>query len=478
MSSTRSSKPCCLWPGCGWLALIFTIVTVGYSVTRSIIDRNQYTRGHQAYQQADCTAAISHFDNIIQGVQLVDTGNYRALAIQEKSECLLFQVAVDQQQAGNFSATLIGYANFISEYGSSVLADIARDRIASLFEQAGPAALASREACDRLDSFVAGDLFPQKDKNVPLFHFACGQIYETAKDQQKSFTMYTSFLTEYPDHTLANEAEASLLTNPVACQKSDSLLKNSAIADRTDFMPTLYYNCGQAYDEQGEYSKAFEIYRVFLMTYPQHSLANKVETYLLANPAVCEKHWMLKYTVIAKRKEFMPSLYYSCGQSYEEDRDWAKAIKMYETFLADYPGHSLAEDVEAALARTIVAQARTAGAGNMPEPSRSGSTSSEITEVVIQNDSPQRLRIVFSGPESLVEELEACSSCTTYTLVGPTFCPAKGPTGRYTLKPGQYDVVVEAISGSEVTPWSGNWALVSGDEYYNCFFIVHTYITR
>jgi hypothetical protein len=50
--------------------------------------------------------------------------------------------------------------------------------------------------------------------------------------------------------------------------------------------------------------------------------------------------------------------------------------------------------------------------------------------------------------------------------------PAQGPIGRYTLPPGDYDVVVEAISGGDVTPFSGRWSLGSGSEYHNCFFIV------
>jgi hypothetical protein len=147
---------------------------------------------------------------------------------------------------------------------------------------------------------------------------------------------------------------------------------------------------------------------------------------------------------------------------------------MYENFLVEYPDHSLASDVEAALARSIVAQAKAAGAGEIPAPEFSGSTGSEFTEVVIQNDSPERLRIVFSGPDSRVEDLEACSSCQKYFGIGPTFCPEQGPIGRYTLKPGQYEIVVESVSDTGVTPWIGDWGLLSGDEYSSCFFIVTT----
>jgi len=318
------------------LGALLVIAVVGYSATRYFIDRSNYNKGHQAYQQADCAIAIRHFDSIISGWRLVDIGGYSALAQQEKAECLSFQAAVDKQQAGDRSAALIAYADFVSDYSSSVLAEAARNRSASLFEQAKPSALASQESCQKIDILLEEDLIPQRDVNLPLFYLACGQAYEDAGD-------------------------------------------------------------------------------------------------------------------------------------------WANAVTMYESFLAEYPSHSLASDVEAALARSIVAQAKAAGAGEIPAPSLSGSTGSGFTEVVIQNDSPERLRIVFSGPESRVEELGACSSCQTYFGIGPLFCPEQGPIGRYTLKPGQYDVVVESISDTGVTPWIGDWSLVSGDEYYSCFFIVTTF---
>jgi hypothetical protein len=79
---------------------------------------------------------------------------------------------------------------------------------------------------------------------------------------------------------------------------------------------------------------------------------------------------------------------------------------------------------------------------------------------------------VFSGPESRIEKLDACSSCIKYYGNGPTYCPEKGPVGRYTLTPGNYEVLVESISDKGITPWVGDWVLQSGNEYSNCFFIV------
>ena len=176
--------------------------------------------------------------------------------------------------------------------------------------------------------------------------------------------------------------------------------------------------------------------------------------------------------VIARRPDFMPQLYNNCGSTYEAEGDYARAIPMYERFLAEYPEHSLASQVEAALARAIVENLGTEEAGTLPTPQPTGWSGASSATVIIQNDSPERIRLAFSGPDGRVEELELCSSCTTYSLAGPSFCPAKGPVGRYTFKPGQYDVVVESMSDPTVKPFKGTWSLVGGRTYSHCFYVV------
>jgi tetratricopeptide (TPR) repeat protein len=465
--------------GAGWLVFgilvgLLIMVAVVFNAIRFFLDQNNYSRGHQAYLQADCTVAIRHFDSVIDAWRLVDMGGFLGLSQQEKEECIPFQEAVDQQQAGDFSGALLAYMNFIREYNNSALTEAARSRGTSLFGQAKPSELADEQSCGSLNSLREANLIPQQEVNLPPFYLSCGQVYDSANNQQGSFEMYKKLLTEYPGDLLAETAATSLLANPLACKESDSL-KNSVIAARNEFMPSLYYQCGQSYDSSGSQQNSFEMYKKLLTEYPSALLAESAATSLLANPLACKESESLKNSLVAERIEFMPSLYYQCGQTYEGEENWSQAISMYENFLADYPTHARAVDAEAGLARAIVSQSQATSAGEIPTPERSGSTGSTVTEVVIQNDSPERLRIVFSGPESRVEELEPCSSCTKYTGIGPLYCPEQGPIGRYPLAPGEYDVVVEAISGDGTTPWTGNWSLVTGDEYYNCFFIVTTF---
>ncbi len=387
------------------VAIGLLIAVVGFSGLRYLLDRYHYERAQRAYQQADCAAALEHFDSILESWRINDLGEYLGRALEGQEECLAFQSAVERQQEMEFSPALVAYSEYIDRYSDSLLADVARERIA-LFIQADPFAIASLETCAILDPLLERDLFPSPAIYLPPFYLACGQVYDSGNRAQFSFNMYAALLREYPDHPLAEMAVAALLANPTSCYEYEAL-QQTARADRAEFMPTLLFQC---------------------------------------------------------------------GQTFQSNTEWDEAIGVYEFFVANYPDHDLSQEVETGLALSIVARAQLAGAGEIPAPEASGQIAGELSEVVIQNDSPERLRIVFSGPEARVEELPACASCQTYTIVTPSFCPERGPIGRYTLAPGQYDVVVETVMETGTTPWAGSWSLQSGEGYSSCFFIVTTLI--
>lgn len=176
--------------------------------------------------------------------------------------------------------------------------------------------------------------------------------------------------------------------------------------------------------------------------------------------------------ILADDPAILPPLMLACGAVYEAEEDFGGAIGIYDRVRSEFPDYNPA-DVQTALARAAVAEARAVGAGGLPAPQAvgsSGEAGGQVT-VVIQNDSAERLRIVFSGPDVRVEELEACEECASFTSDNVTACPELGPVGRYVLTPGDYDVVVKAVDG-EVTPFSGSWTLETGQEYSSCFYIV------
>lgn len=322
----------------------------------------------------------------------------------------------------------------------------------------------------------------QKAECVP---FQAAVDRQQAGELRVALLAYLGFMDQYKNSLLANAArdrvrsmfastDASTLASQETCGMTEALLAQNLIPQPGVYLPPLYLACGQVYDAAEHWQSSSDLYKAILIEYPGHSVAVEAEKLLINNPLSCQESELIRNSILAQRSDFMPSLYMHCGQEYEKNADWANAIAVYENLLVEYPTHALAPEAEVGLARSIVTQSQANSAGEIPAPERSGTTGSQFTEVVIQNDSPERLRIVFRGPVSRVVELEACPACMTYTGDGPAFCPEQGPVGRYTLDPGQYDVVVEASSGSGVTPWTGNWDLISGDQYYSCFFIVNT----
>lgn len=178
--------------------------------------------------------------------------------------------------------------------------------------------------------------------------------------------------------------------------------------------------------------------------------------------------------IIAKPAETVPPLLYACGQMYEATKDYDSALAAYDRFRSTYPDHQLAGDVRQAFVRATIAQAQLLGAGTLPAPQAvgSGSDSGGQVTVVIRNDSPEKLSMVFNGPDVRVEDLEACADCEKFTDTAPEECPGKGPIGRYVLAPGDYDVVVKASSDGGVTPFRGSWTLEGSQDYESCFYLV------
>ena len=202
------------------------------------------------------------------------------------------------------------------------------------------------------------------------------------------------------------------------------------------------------------------------------SLFEKNKPEKLATKEFCNNLTQFQRDLIPQSDTNLPLLHFACGETYTSLKDYPKATLMYETFVDEYPNHSLLSQAKTAWAKTLVAQAQAEGAGNLPAPQRSGTTGKGSSVITIRNDSPEPMRIVFSGPEGRIEELEACSTCQKYVGQGPKSCPNQGPTGDYTLKPGEYDVVVKSRGDKLVRPFKGTWSMNQGWTYTNCFYIV------
>jgi len=208
------------------------------------------------------------------------------------------------------------------------------------------------------------------------------------------------------------------------------------------------------------------------LRYRVNSIFEKNQAAKLATRELCDNLKQLQPNLIPHNDTNLPPLHFACAEKYTSLKDYNKASVMYESFLDEYPNDSLASQAKAAWAKVLVAQAKEEGAGNLPAPERSSSTGGGPPVVTIRNNSPEPMRIVFSGPEGRIEELEACSTCQKYVGQVPKSCPNQGPVGNYTLKPGEYDVVVKSRGDKLVRPFKGTWSMNRGWTYSNCFYIV------
>ncbi|HLO87482.1 MAG TPA: hypothetical protein VK203_21105 [Nostocaceae cyanobacterium] len=299
-------------------------------------------------------------------------------------------------------------------------------------------------------------------------------------DQQESEN-YNKGLKAYQaaDCETAIKEFAKVLEGKAENNTSDRVISSRAKKAECDI-----YQDALTKQKSGKFSPAFAGYANFVTTYPQSPLIKEVakstselftktDLKTLTQLDQCKQiKGVAESKIVPDTDKNLPLLYQNCGQLFEQNKQYSLAIQTYEDFLTRFPKHPLIANIKASFAKSIVAEAKQAGAGNIPRPQSAGYSGSGSTVVEIRNESPEKMRIVFSGPQPRFEELEGCTKCEKFISQGPKSCPNKGPVGRYTLKPGNYDVVVKSIGQGRVRPFTGQWLLSGGTEYRNCFFIV------
>ena len=267
-------------------------------------------------------------------------------------------------------------------------------------------------------------------------------------------------------------------------EKASSSDTDTELAARAELQECEALLAAGDLNTQGKPADAVLAYSDFVTKYPRSPLLGparssaqglmSTSTEAVATVALCDVLEMLEaIQFVATPAATLPTLLYACGQAYEAAREWAEALAVYGRFRAEYADHALAGDVEIAFARTTLAETAAAGAGNLPQPGRgTGAGTAGQATVVIVNDSPDALSMVFSGPDVRVEELASCGECVEYTGDGPPDCPNIGPVAEYVLAPGSYEVVVKSGSGAGTIPFRGTWTLDPGEVYESCFYIV------
>ena len=293
------------------------------------------------------------------------------------------------------------------------------------------------------------------------------------------------------DRNTFNRAETAY--KQANCQTAINLFNNivdSPTLDETEIARAKaqkaeceVFQTGVDAQNQSNLTTAIETYTKFIESYNNSpllpvvrqkasSLLQQSQPDKIVQPSVCDRfHLILQNQLLPEPKKNLPYYYQACGQAYAKNAQYNQAIAVYENFLQNYPKHSLLPKIKTALATVTLAAAKIDAAGQISAPSPTGRTATGSTVVFIRNDSPEPMQIVFSGSQPRFEELQPCKDCQKYVDTAPKRCPAKGPLGRYVLKPGTYDVVVKS-AGGRVRPFTGQWTLKDATEYAHCFYII------
>lgn len=162
---------------------------------------------------------------------------------------------------------------------------------------------------------------------------------------------------------------------------------------------------------------------------------------------------------------------YACGVAQYKNADYTDSLATMNTFLTTYP-----HDPNAPLAQkfTIAAQvaAQEPAAGKqLPTLASGGSVS-----VTILNDSPDALKILYTGPATGTVTLAACGSCSTYATNQDgqdnacTDTNTNYPQTSITLPPGTTYLLQEAPNDPDTTPSTFTEQYDADNAYQACAY--------
>jgi hypothetical protein len=112
--------------------------------------------------------------------------------------------------------------------------------------------------------------------------------------------------------------------------------------------------------------------------------------------------------------------------------------------------------------------------GTVSQPSCTHVSAGGKAVVRVINDCPYVLYLDFTGTQPVTMELPKCDVCSTYSYIGPIFCPTSNrPQQDQQLDPGDYRVFV-TVKDPSVRPYTGQWALEGDCRYFMCFYILRS----
>jgi len=318
-----------------WLLLVIPAVLFGLTAAglAGYYQRGQkeFQQGQAAYQDADCTTAVTHFQRVTTLYEL--TFNPQISAGDDRlAECEILLSADLAFQQGNFEDAIESYQDYLKTDSEYLLTSYTEEALAASYFGLAGELMADKEYLESIDTYllILAD-YPNTttaDEVAPLLADAylkqSTQLWESGK-WQNAITTAAIPLEDYPD-TAAGKAAAEQIAEiyydwAFSLQKTnrfrESIMKFEIIlkdypsvyspADIKGQLKSSYLAWGEHSRDDNLFDEALEIYQTFQEKYPQESLAADIaqlvlETHLELGKSLIEDgqftQSMNKYTEI------------------------------------------------------------------------------------------------------------------------------------------------------------------------------------
>ncbi|MFD6424503.1 hypothetical protein [Streptomyces sp. NPDC060198] len=166
---------------------------------------------------------------------------------------------------------------------------------------------------------------------------------------------------------------------------------------------------------------------------------------------------------------------YACGVDQFREKEFSDARTTLTGFADTYK-----DDERRGQARNIaiaaeIAEDRPEAGSKLPPAKRPGGATMEL---VISNDAPNGVEVLYTGPVTGTVTLKACGSCGRYdstTAGNQNACKASGksyPKARLRLPAGDYHFLYKHETGSSVDNYSDGSTIEPGYTYTSCTYVV------
>ncbi|WP_229818579.1 MULTISPECIES: hypothetical protein [Streptomyces] len=289
-------------------------------------------------------------------------------------------------------------------------------------------------------------------------------------------------------------------------EKVDRALLTGLVGKADDPLAHSWYECGIAgLGAAGSETTAGEHLNALLSTFPQSSYARQVEPTVRASirtksagvtgdsadPCTAVEELRRVSTTVGLLPEAtfaaasrdagraIESGDFGCGVKQFKAKSYTDAVQTMKDFAEKYPTSS-----RAAHARSIAIAAEIAdeepAAGRQLPPAKAPGGSRMV--MVVSNDGPGEVELLYTGPVSGRVTLKACGSCTAYrgslALNAPKIKACQGPSSKYPkttllLPAGNYHFLQKRDSsiGSYASDKASTHKIEAGYSYTNCLYV-------